>query len=156
MLAVIALVVGQVLAWILAGLLARWWIRRRIRDLVETAENELNLLCAGKECHTGAILSAVARTIGQEAGRSAKAALMADLSHISREQGQQQADQQLALIQDQAPGVAGVLAGMGAHGRGKIFKNPFVQLAIQALTQRGNHTTGPDGPSVRDRLQKGG
>ncbi len=170
--AVILLIICQIAVPVCLVLVVRRWIRDQVQISRDLVNAELLKLVNGEPCQTAAILNAAGRVIGSEAGRSAKASLMADLSHIKQATTSAASDQQLALIEDGAPGVGGVLAGMGPRTRGKLMSNPLIQLAIQAFMSgklggpggspaagspaAGSSGNGRETPSVRDRLRKGG
>jgi len=163
--AVILLIVCQAITPLVVALVARRWIRGQVRAVQDAINTELLKLINGDPCQTAAVLNAAGRVIGSEAGRSAKASLMADLSHLKRAENTAANDQQLALIGDQSPGIGQVLAGMGPGKRSGLMKNPLVQLAIQAFlggqpfsggSTPGNGQGGSTAEgSVRDRLKKG-
>lgn len=137
-------------------------VRAEISRVRAEITTELGRLVAGEQCQSGAVLNAVAEHVGSRAGVAMKASLMADLSHITRAEGQTATDQTVAQVAAANPGIGAVLMGMGARGRGKMLNNPFIQLAMSALLggPGGSPAPGP-GPdnnhgSVRERLQKGG
>lgn len=165
LIAVVLLGLCQLLALVLVLLVVRRWLRSWLAELRDQANTELVKLVNGEPCQTAAVLNAAGRVIGSEAGRSAKASLMADLSHVKRAQNADAADQQLSLVEDHAPGIGGVLANMGPRSRGKLMANPLVQLAVQAFlgggfgrspAPTGDNGNSTAGQSVRDRLRKGG
>lgn len=137
---------------------AEWRLEKRFFRASAAIQAELIKLVEGKPCQSAAVLNALSRAFGSEAGRAAKASLMADLAHISREQNTAEADDKAAILGQQLPMLAPILhAGRG--GRNKLFSNPLVQLALNALSGRAEHapiapTNG--GSSVAERLKRGG
>jgi hypothetical protein len=125
------------------------------RDAIQAANAELVKLVAGDPCQSASVLLAVGRVVGSEAGRSAKAALMADLSHASRAANADAEQQAVDAIGEQHPGIGAVLAGMGPKARRGVMKNPLLQLGIQAilgggfggLIGGGNHNNNGGGSS---------
>lgn len=146
---------------LIAVLLARRWIRQQVNELQTAAGAELAKLLAGESCQSATILNAIGNNIGAAAGRSAKASLLADLSHAKRQENSIANEQQLSLIDQEAPGAGSMMAGMGPNRVNKLLKNPLLQLAIQGFLagRTGSGGNGSEAPnsgnaqSVRDRLR---
>ena len=81
----IIVAISNALTALMVLFLVRAWVRREKRRLLESARAELSKLIAGEPCEVGSIANAFGRHIGSEAGRSAKASLLADLSHMKRD-----------------------------------------------------------------------
>jgi len=106
---------------------------------------ELARLVAGEPCQSAAILNAAGRMIGAEAGRSAKMALMADLSHASREATHAATEGALEQISQANPTVGSLLGGMGKNKAKGLLANPVIQLAIQGFLANANKGQGSGG-----------
>lgn len=164
--AVIGVGICQVIFFAGLARLLTTYFERKQEQIEARINDELVKLVAGEPCQTAAVLNAAGRVIGSEAGRSAKASLMADLSHLKRAENTAAADQQLALLQDSSPGIGGILERMGPGKRSKMLSNPLVQMAMSALLGgtagaggtpgNGNNGGSTSQGSVRDRLKKGG
>lgn len=123
----------QCLFFVGVGLLLRLWLQRKLERLTTSAQEELFKLIEGKECVSGSILNAVGRTIGTEAGRSAKASLMANLSNMSRDANLDAADAQAQALGGQSPALGAILGKLGPRSRKNALTNPIAQLAINGL-----------------------
>lgn len=136
------------------------YFERKQQEIAARINDELVKLTTGKPCQSASVLLAIGQTVGTEAGRSAKASFMANLSQAARQENAQTQDQQLELISAANPAVGGLLGSLGGRRRGSLMKNPLVQLAISALTG-GSSSLSPAGPgngqvqleSIEDRIR---
>jgi len=143
LIAVGLLCVCQVIGMFWATFMLKRYLDRKQLDIETRISEELSLLVAGKPCKSGAVLNAIGDTVGREAGRSAKAALMADLAHAQRNVNSAKAEGQLSLVSEASPALGHVLSGMGPNRLGAMMKNPLVSLIVGAMSGRGasgNHS----------------
>lgn len=157
--AVVALGILQIIFFVgLCSLLTLYFDRKQ-QEIEARINDELAKLTTGKPCQSASVLLAIGQTIGAEAGRSAKASFMANLSQAARQENAQAQDQQLELISAANPAVGGLLGSLGGRRRGSLLRNPLVQLAISALTSGGSGAPagGDNGHnplgSVEDRIK---
>lgn len=147
---------GEILAAILFGLfqfvaigaLALVFLRLAKREqarLEERITAELARLVAGEPCQSASILNAAGNMIGTAAGRSAKMALMADLSHASREATHAATEGALEQISQANPTVGSLLGGLGKNKAKGLLANPVIQLAIQGFLANNNKSGGSNG-----------
>lgn len=147
---------GEILAAILVGLFEfvsigalavvfLLYAKRAQARLEARVMGELARLVAGEPCQSAAILNAAGHLIGQEAGRSAKMALMSDLSHASRDATHAATDGALAEISQANPTVGALLGGMGKNKAKGLLANPVIQLAIQGFLANANKQGGGGG-----------
>lgn len=135
-----------------ALILTKRYVEQRYLAGVEAATSELEKLAKGEPCQTAAILNAVGQLVGAEAGRSAKASLMADLAHGKRNLNAAEAEAQAdALTEGAPPGIGALLAGMSGGRKSKLLSNPLVQLALAGLGRAGagNGSSGPSRPGPK-------
>jgi len=137
----------------LALFLTRRYVEGRVQAVLDVATSELEALSKGEACQSGAVLNAIGQLVGSEAGRSAKAALMADLAHGKRNLNAAEAEAQAdALTEGAPPGIGALLAGMSGRRKSKLLGNPLVQLALAGLGRggnQGNHSSGPSRPGPK-------
>lgn len=140
----------------------RIWADRKQAQITAAINDELAKLVAGEPCQAGAVFNAIAKQMGQVAGVAAKAGIMGDLGQLTRAENITAKEEQLSMIAGQNPQLGAVLAGMGKRGSGKMLNNPFVQLALGALMNRGNGNSGDTATgagghsSIRSRLERQG
>lgn len=154
--AAVLLGVCQFAGFVGLGWFLRIYFEAKQREVEERLNAELSKLVAGEPCQSGAVLNAIGQTVGREAGRSAKAALMADLSHAQRAVNDGAVEAQVDAISGAQPALGGLLAGMSSKTKKGLLNNPLVGLAVQALTSGRQGANAPDngaGRSVRDRLK---
>lgn len=156
-----ALVLGgsQFVVMVAGALLARWYIERKARKLADRAAGELSALVEGKPTPAAAILNAIGANIGREAGRSAKASLMADLSHAKRAQNADaEADTTGQIAGALPPNVGSALLSMGTKSRRNLMSNPLLQLAFSGLFKSSQPANAGDNnqTSVAERLRRNG
>jgi len=135
-----------------ALILTKRYVEQRYLAGVEAATSELEKLAKGEPCQTAAILNAIGQLVGAEAGRSAKASLMADLAHGKRNLNAAEAEAQAeALTEGAPPGIGALLSGMSGGRKNKLLSNPLVQLALAGLGRSGagNGSSGPSRPGPR-------
>lgn len=155
---------AQIAAMLLCLLLARRAARRFWSTICDTAHAELAALVAGEPCQSASVLNSIGRIVGGEAGRSAKASLMADLSHARRAANADAENAAVSAIGEQHPGVGAVLANLGPKARRGAASNPLVQMALQYALGGGfgqgngggndNHAGASGSSPVRDRLRR--
>lgn len=155
--AVIAVGICQIVFF--AGLcrLLTMYFDRKQQEIEARINDELVKLTTGKPCQTASVLLAIGQTVGSQAGISAKASFMANLSQAARQENAQAQDQQLELISQANPAVGGLLTSLGGRRRGSLMKNPLVQLALSALSSGGPgpRTAGDNGADdVADRIRR--
>jgi hypothetical protein len=149
------LAVGQVLAFFVAGKVVITYLERKQAHFIDVLDGELQHLVKGEPCQSATLLNTLAFTLGREAGRSAKASIMADLAHISTSANLAQGEGQLALLTDGNP-IAGQLLGkMGKRGAGKLMNNPFIQLLLQAFMSGGTRGNGDTHMAVDETAYAG-
>jgi hypothetical protein len=148
---------GGAFAVVVAGalLLSKLYIDRQIRKAEEILLQQLEKLTKGEPCEVATILGAVGTLIGRQAGTSAKAALLADLSHAKRDANIAGEEALVEQVGQMNPSIGGILAGMGRNQRKGLLKNPLVGLAIQGFlgggfSPGGNHSK-ESGPNALDR-----
>lgn len=140
-----------------------WYLRlyfdRKQAQIVESVNAELAKLVAGEPCQSAAVLNAIGEHIGSVAGRTAKASLMADLSHVNRNANLDASDAQAAEIGSRHPALAAALGSLGPRSKKGLLNNPILQLAFSALTgggpgggDTGNNHGGTD---VKGRIGRG-
>lgn len=142
------LAISCLLQPVLLLVLARILVRRYVNRLVDQATGEIQKLTTGEPCQSATILNAIGRTIGESAGRSAKASLMADLSHVKRDANLDAADQATMAVGQASPGLGALLGSLGARSRKNLMQNPIAQLALRGLLggPSGDHQGSGDGP----------
>jgi len=125
--------------------LIRLWASRKQAEMEARITGELSKLVAGEPCQSAAVLLAVGKCVGQEAGRSAKMAILGELSGAQRGVNAIAQDAAIAGIGESQPALGAILAGMGKGKAKGLLNNPFVQMALQGLTAskgasgNGNH-----------------
>jgi len=132
---IVALILGffQVVTFIGLAALVRLWVSRKQAEVESGITGELAKLVAGEPCQSAAVLLAVGRTIGQEAGRSAKMALLSDLSHAQHAVNGIAIDETVAKVGEAQPALGALLAGLGKNKAKGLLANPFVQMAMQGF-----------------------
>jgi hypothetical protein len=146
---VVALLLGffQIVTFAGAAVLVRMWAARKQAEIEARITGELAKLVAGEPCQSASVLLAVGKCVGQEAGRSAKMALLSDLSHAQHSVNGIALDETVAKIGESQPGLGAILAGLGKNKAKGLLANPFVQMAIQGMAGR-NGGSQPTGDSV--------
>jgi hypothetical protein len=138
-----------------ALILTRIYFERRFQAGIDAATAELEKLAKGEPCQSASILNAIGQLVGSEAGRSAKASLMADLSHAKRQVNSAGVDAEAEAIGEGAPGLGSLLAGMSGGRKKSILNNPLVQLALAGLGRgSGNGSGSGSGSRVTPRSFK--
>jgi len=123
-------------------LLIRQWADHRQAQITSAINQELERLVKGEPCQSASLLLVVGRVVGSEAGRSAKAALMAELSHVQRQANSAVVDEAIESVGEKQPMLGAMLQGMGRNKQKSLLNNPLVQMALSALTAGkggGNH-----------------
>lgn len=110
------------------------YIDRKQAEIVRLGEAEINTLVKGEPCTSGRILLAIGQTVGREAGRSAKQALLGDAATAKRLTNDAVDDTLVGALTESQPALGNILAGMGKNQRKGLLGNPLVQLALQGLT----------------------
>jgi len=142
--AAVLLIVGNTLLLLATAL----YLQRKLKEKQASAVVELEKLLAGEPCQSATLINAIGSQIGAQAGRSAKASLMADLSHAKQGASAIGAEVIEGAIGDQSPNLAGAIAGLGKRGKKGILNNPLVQMAIQGfLSGQGSGAGGSPGSS---------
>ena len=131
--AVIVLILGNTLALAGALIITKRYAEGRFRSAVDLATTELEKLAKGEPCQSAAILNAIGQLIGSEAGRSAKASLMADLAHGKRNLNAAEDEAAGAALTEGSPALGALLSGMSGGRKNKLLSNPLVQLAMAGL-----------------------
>lgn len=126
-LACLLLAVVQVLAFAGFCYVLKWYLARRIAAVQARINAELVALVEQKPCQSASVLNAVGHIIGQEAGRTAKASFMADLSHAKRAANMAGEEAIVDAVGEHQPMLGAVLSGMGRNKRKGLFDNPLVQ-----------------------------
>jgi hypothetical protein len=149
---VVALILGffQIVTFAGVAALVRMWAARKQAEIEARITGELAKLVTGEPCQSAAVLLAVGKCVGQEAGRSAKMALLSDLSHAQHAVNGIAIDETVAKIGEAQPGLGAILAGLGKNKAKGLLSNPFVQMAIQGMSGR-NGGSQPTGDSVPRR-----
>jgi len=122
-----------------------FWGSRRIIRYIEDKQHaieaglsaEIMHLVNEEPCQAGTVLLAIGKTVGREAGRSAKAAIFQEAGVAARMANQSADSLAVDAIGLKNPGIAGILAGMPSKQRRGIMGNPLIQLAIQGLAGSG-------------------
>lgn len=162
--ALIVLGLSNIAGTLLLFVLLRRAARNFARDLQDQAMTELEKLVKGEPCQSASVLLAIGRSVGSEAGRSAKASLMADLGHAARATNVAAEDAVVDEISQQKPMLGAVLGSMGRGKRSKLLNHPLAAMGMQLLMGGGlgapgdnhNNNSGPGETSVRDRLRRMG
>jgi hypothetical protein len=136
----------------------RRYFDRRIIEMEDAIAEEARKLSSGEPCKTAHLINQIGTLIGSQAGTSAKAALLADLSHAQRALNGAETEAKADGLQAQFPMLTPFLAGTSKSKQKGLFANPLFQLAVQAFTGgradvRSNGGDAP-GPMAR-RLGKG-
>ena len=113
--------------------LGKWYLSRTLKHYEERLTAEAGKLVAGEPCQSASVLIEIGKVIGSEAGRSAKASLMADMSHVQRAANSAAVDGAIEGVSAANPAIGGVLQSMGRGKASKLLNNPLVQLAIQGF-----------------------
>jgi hypothetical protein len=158
--AIILLGLSNIAATLLLFALQRRAVENFARDLQDRAATELAALVKGEPCQSASVLLAIGRSVGSEAGRSAKASLMADLGHAARATNAAAEDAVVDEISAQKPMLGAVLGSMGRGKRSKLLNHPLAAMGMQLLMGGGlDGSTGQTGnnhdnhSSVLDRLR---
>jgi len=130
------------------------YINRKQAQISESFISEVEKLVKNQPCASASVLLAVGAVVGSQAGKSAKASLMADLAHA--QQTVTAAD--IQGIDGAGTGIGPILKAMQGKGRGShLLNNPLIQLALSAIMGKGTGSSTPsNGGSVAERLKKGG
>ena len=139
-----------------ACILFRMWAAHKQKELEQRITNELSLLVKHEPCQSGAVLNAIGDVVGSAAGRSAKAALMADLAHASRAANTAAVEGAIADVSQESPAIGGLLASLGKNKAKGLFSNPLVQLALQGIMsgKGGNGSSQSPGPYLPPRRHR--
>lgn len=132
---IVAVILGffQIVTFAGMAVLIRQWASRKQAEVEARITGELAKLVAGEPCQSAAVLLAVGRSIGQEAGRSAKMALLSDLSHAQHAVNGIAIDETVAKVGEAQPALGAILAGLGKNKAKGLLANPFVQMAMQGI-----------------------
>lgn len=148
--AAVLLVASTQLAAVLLCYLAIRRAKNFAAEIQEAATRQIAALVAGEPCEAASVLNAVARSVGSEAGRSAKAAIMAELSHVQRAANADAIDVASEAVGERSPQLGMVLSGLGPRSRKSLFTNPLVQAGLQMFLGGGlggNHHNNNGGGS---------
>lgn len=150
-LAAVLLGVCQVIGFAGFCFVLRWYLSKRISAAQARINAELTALVDSKPCQSASVLNAVGRIVGQEAGRTAKASFMADLSHAKRAANIAGEEAIVEAVGDKQPVLGAVLSGMGRNKRKGLFDNPLVQGLLSQFIGNappsGNHEDNHKGGS---------
>lgn len=135
----ILLVSCQLVAFVALACLIRLWASRKQAEVEARITEELSKLVAGEPCQSASVLLAVGKCVGQEAGRSAKMAILGELSGAQRGMNAIAQDTAIEGIGQSQPALGAILAGMGKNKAKGLLANPLVQLALQGfMSKNGN------------------
>ena len=134
----ILLVFCQIVTFAAFVYLIRLWASRKQAEVEARITGELAKLVAGEPCQSAAVLLAVGKCVGQEAGRSAKMAILGELSGAQRGVNAIAQDAAIAGIGESQPGLGAMLAGMGKTKAKGLLGNPLVQMALQGVLNKQN------------------
>lgn len=137
---IVALILGFFQIVTFAGLaaLVRLWASGKQAEIEARLTGELAKLVAGEPCQSASVLMAVGKCVGQEAGRSAKMALLSDLSHAQHAVNGIAIDETVAKVGEAQPALGALLAGLGKNKAKGLLANPFVQMAMQGFMSSKN------------------
>ena len=121
------------------------WGSRRILRYIEAKQAaiearaiaEIMHLVKDEPCQSATVLLAIGKTMGREAGRSAKAAIFQEAAVAQRLGNAGGEDQVIEGIAGKQPGIGAVLAGMSRGQKKGLLGNPLIQLALQGLAGSG-------------------
>lgn len=153
--AAVALGIAEALVCFGALYFGKWYFARILQRYEDRLMSEAAKLAGGQPCQSASVLIEVGRIIGGEAGRSAKASFMADLSHVQRNVNSAATDAALEGVSESQPALGAILGGMGKGKASKMLANPLVQLALQGfLANKGaagpqNHSGSNGGSSPK-------
>lgn len=145
---IVALILGFFQIVTFAGLLVlfRMWAASKQAEVEARITGELAKLVAGEPCQSADVLLAIGRSVGQEAGRSAKMALLSDLSHAQHAVNGIAMDETMAKVGESQPALGAILAGLGKNKAKGLLANPFVQMALQGMMAGKNGGGGASSP----------
>lgn len=129
----ILLVFCQCVSFVAFASLIRLWVSRKQAEVEARITGELAKLVSGEPCQSAAVLLAVGKCVGQEAGRSAKMAILGELSGAQRGVNAIAQDAAIAGIGESQPALGAILAGMGKGKAKGLLANPLVQMALQGF-----------------------
>ena len=133
---ILALVLAATLPTIII-LTVTYMLTRRVQTAVETAKEvalaEVQALCEGKPCQLATILTSAGQIIGSQAGRSAKASFMSDMSHSSRDATLSADQQDVGDISASNPAIGAALSGLKPRQLRGLLGNPLVQMALPGI-----------------------
>ena len=146
---IVAILVGffQACTFVGFALVLRSWAARKQAVIEDRITGELGKLVAGEPCQSASVLLAVGKCVGQEAGRSAKMAILGELSSAQRNINGIARDAAIEDVSEAQPGIGAVLAAMGKNKAKGLLANPLVQLALQGFMSKngnGNDAGGRD------------
>jgi len=126
-----------------------FWGSRAIRRYFDQKQEWLELalsteimhLVNEEPCQSATVLLAIGKTVGREAGRSAKAAIFQEAGVAQRLMNAGSDDQIIEGISGKQPAIGNVLAGLSRGQKKGLLGNPLVQLALQGLTAGGGAPT---------------
>lgn len=145
---IVAILIGffQACTFVGFALVIRSWAARKQAVIEDRVTRELGKLVAGEPCQSASVLLAVGKCVGQEAGRSAKMAILGELSSAQRNINGIARDAAIADVSEAQPGLGAVLAAMGKNKAKGLLANPLVQLALQGFMSK----NGNDGKNGND------
>jgi len=147
------LIISNALMLGVAVIAFRRFVNAKQREISQVALEELAKLVKGEPCQSGSVLNAVGRAIGAQAGTSAKAALMADLSHAKREANSLAVGEQVDAIGAVQPALGNLLTAAGPRKAKGILGHPLAQLLMQLLTSGGFGSGGNPGNGATSSSQ---
>jgi hypothetical protein len=123
------------------------YFERKQAEITLAAQSEIMALSKGEPSQTATILMAIGQTVGREAGKSAKHALLNDLANAKRATNDAIDDGIVGAVAARQPALGSMLAGMGRNQRKGLLGNPLIQLALQGLTGAGAGAGGVPAPT---------
>jgi len=134
----VLLVTCQLVTFVALACLIRLWASRKQAEVEARITDELARLVAGTPCQSASVLNAVGKCVGQEAGRSAKMAILGELSGAQRGVNAIAQDAAIEGIGQSQPALGAILAGMGKSKAKGLLNNPLVQMALAGMQSKQN------------------
>jgi len=113
------------------------YVEHKLDAISAAAAAEIMALVKDEPCQAATVLLAIGKTVGREAGRSAKAAIFQEAGVAQRLGNAGGEDQVIDGIAAKQPGIGAVLAGMSRGQKKGLLGNPLIQLALQGLAGSG-------------------
>lgn len=142
-LACILLGLFEVLLGLGGLLLTKVWVGRKEKQIHDALLEEARKLLSGEPCQTAMLLNTAGRVVGSEAGKSAKASLMADLSHVAKLGNSIEQETAIGALAESNPAIGGILSALPKGKGSKLLKNPLIQLALSGIFNRNSSNNPP-------------